>query len=247
MGLTSSGVKVVRLLRREGPLGLARRGLSRLQDLLLLPPRIKRVPSDAALDVLLDFVFSTPAIAPMQVRSEVRALCEIVRAKRPTTVLEIGTARGGTLFLWCRLADPSATIISADLPEGRYGGGYGEWRVHIYQAFSLPNQRLHLLRADSHDVSTRYRIEQILHGRPLDFLFIDGDHSLNGVSRDWEMYSPLMARDGIVAFHDIVTHPPEQDCHVDKFRNYIKGGFRHRELVEHCNQGWAGIGVIWID
>lgn len=247
MELTSPGVKVVRLLRREGPLGLARRGLSRLHDLLLLPPRIKRVPSDAALDVLLDFVFSTPAIVPMQVRSEVRALCEIVRAKRPKTIVEIGTAGGGTLFLWCRLADPSAIIISVDLPGGRYGGGYAKWRGRIYRAFSLPNQRLYLLRADSHDVSTQRRIEQILHGRRLDFLFIDGDHSLDGVSRDWEMYSPLMARDGIVAFHDIVRHPPEQDCHVDKFWDYIKGRFPHRELVEHRNQGWAGIGVIWID
>jgi len=48
-----------------------------------------------------------------------------------------------------------------------------------------------------------------LNGEPLDFLFIDGDHTYEGVKRDFEMYSPLVRNGGIIAFHDIVKHPPE--------------------------------------
>jgi len=42
-----------------------------------------------------------------------------------------------------------------------------------------------------------------------DFLFIDGDHTYEGVEGDFEMYSPLVRRGGIIAFHDIVPGPPE--------------------------------------
>jgi hypothetical protein len=38
---------------------------------------------------------------------------EVARLK-PATVLEIGTAKGGTLFLWGQLAGPDAHLISVD-------------------------------------------------------------------------------------------------------------------------------------
>lgn len=37
---------------------------------------------------------------------------------------------------------------------------------------------------------------------PFDFVFIDGDHSFDGLRRDWEAWRPLIDFNGIVAFHD---------------------------------------------
>ena len=37
---------------------------------------------------------------------------------------------------------------------------------------------------------------------PVDFVFIDGDHSYEGLQGDWEAWSPLVAVRGIVALHD---------------------------------------------
>jgi predicted O-methyltransferase YrrM len=48
------------------------------------------------------------------------------------------------------------------------------------------------------------KIEGILKGRKVDFLFIDADHSYEGVKKDFEMYSPLVRKGGIIAFHDII-------------------------------------------
>lgn len=37
----------------------------------------------------------------------------------------------------------------------------------------------------------------------LDFLFIDGDHNYEGVKKDWDLYSTLLNKGALVAFHDI--------------------------------------------
>ena len=36
----------------------------------------------------------------------------------------------------------------------------------------------------------------------IDFAFIDGDHSYEGVKLDWEVLSPRMTEFGVVVFHD---------------------------------------------
>ena len=48
--------------------------------------------------------------------------------RKPRFLLEIGTARGGTLFLFTRVSSSDALIISVDLPGGLFGGGYPELR-----------------------------------------------------------------------------------------------------------------------
>lgn len=37
----------------------------------------------------------------------------------------------------------------------------------------------------------------------IDLLFIDGDHSIEGVLADWKAYSPLLSEHAIVVMHDI--------------------------------------------
>jgi predicted O-methyltransferase YrrM len=36
----------------------------------------------------------------------------------------------------------------------------------------------------------------------IDFLFIDGDHSYEGVKKDFELYSTLLSDKGIIVIHD---------------------------------------------
>jgi len=180
-----------------------------------------------------------------QVRSEIIRLTEHVRQRQPQTIVEIGTAHGGTLFLWCRLAHPNATIISLDLPGGIHGGGYPYWKTWIYRRFPLATQKLHLLRGDSHSPEMLARLKNLLPGDgKVDFLFIDGDHTYEGVKADFEMYSSLVRPGGLIAFHDICKHPEPLNCHVDRFWQEVKSTHRACELVEDPNQGGFGIGTI---
>jgi len=189
--------------------------------------------------------FAPFSIMPAQVKEEILELLKVLMQYKPRSILEIGTARGGTLFLFSRIASPDAAIISIDLPSGPFGGGYLTWKIPIYHSFALPGQKLSLIRGDSHDLRTLKMVKRILGDRKFDFLFIDGDHTYEGVKKDFEMYGQLVEEGGIIAFHDIVPHPIETGCKVSKFWNEIKISYVHREIVKDWNQGWAGIGVIY--
>ncbi|MBC7867892.1 MAG: class I SAM-dependent methyltransferase [Gloeobacteraceae cyanobacterium ES-bin-316] len=59
-------------------------------------------------------------------------------------------------------------------------------------------EKIVMVRGWSHHVITT--LENII-GK-VDFLFIDGDHNYEGVKKDWLLYSKLLTKNGIVAFHD---------------------------------------------
>ena len=217
-------------------------------SLLLTPYAVLKLKSISSAQEAIEFVFSNSFLAelirPMQVREEIAELVKLVERLRPRTVLEIGTARGGTLFLWTRAAARDATIISIDLPGGLFGGGYPFLRSILYKNLGKDKQRIILLRRDSHDRKTLGIVRDLLGNRLLDFLFIDGDHTYEGVKMDYEMYSPLVRPGGIIAFHDIVPHPSKTRCEVSKFWNEIKTRYNYTEIVKDQTQKWAGIGII---
>ena len=197
---------------------------------------------------LVDFVFSNPIIAPAQVRSELLRFAAIVAELKPSLALEIGTAHGGTLCVISRLSHTSATIISVDMPGGQFGGGYKWFRIPIYKSFPVAAQKLHLIRGDSHDAAIQSRVQnEVCKLRKLDLLFIDGDHSYEGVKADFESYRGLVRSGGVIAFHDIAEHPKETGCEVSRLWNEIKTQHRHEEIVEDPEQGWAGIGILYVD
>jgi|SRR5581483_11101602 len=194
---------------------------------------------------IVDFSLTNPILRPLQVRSEIHRLAEIVADLKPKNLLEIGTCRGGTLCILSRLASPDGNIISLDLPNGEFGGGYKWFHIPIFKAFPYAKQKLHLLRGDSHSAEMANAVRKILGEEKLDLLFIDGDHTYEGVKKDFEDYSKLVRRGGIIALHDIVQHPSDH-CDVSRLWQELKTIYSHEEIVESHNQNWAGIGVLYI-
>jgi len=180
----------------------------------------------------------------LQIKNELQKFIELIAKYHPQVVLEIGTARGGNLFLLTKVSNPNAHLISLDLPGGKYGGGYSRWVGYFLKSFALDTQKISLIRADSHKVSTLNKLKKILKDKLIDVLYIDGDHSYEGVKKDFEMYGPLVKKGGIIAFHDIVIHPPEINCHVNEYWNEIKHNFEYKEIVENWDQKMCGIGII---
>jgi predicted O-methyltransferase YrrM len=164
----------------------------------------------AAIDFATQFRRAKLGIAPLQARQEIEPLLEILRSEEPRTVLEIGTDEGGSLFLWARVASRDAVLISVDLAGGILAG-----RGPLVRALGREGQRVERIKGNSHDPRTFERVKRALGERPVDFLFIDGDHSYEGARSDFETYSRLMRPGGIIALHDIVhTETPGVGVYV---------------------------------
>ena len=176
-------------------------------------------------------------IAPLQVRTELTRLAEIVSAERPRRVLEIGTGSGGTLYALTWAAPPGAQLLSIDLTV------YPTERRLLYRTFA-GGRRVDAWAADSHLEETRDRVAAHFGHEPLDLVFIDGDHTYESVRRDYELYAPLVRAAGIVAFHDIVEGPYEAVGEVPRFWREVRSELASTvELVESWGQGGFGIGV----
>jgi predicted O-methyltransferase YrrM len=185
-----------------------------------------------------------PAIRPQQSTFEFVELAKLVKAQQCKYILEIGTYRGGTLFVFSQVSGTDATVISVDYSTTFIGHFYRAGQMPLFRKFIRKGQSLFLMRKDSHKPETLTSIQKVLQGHPLDFLFIDGDHSYEGARKDFAMYSPLVRSGGLVAFHDI--QPSELPKEVYKFWDEVKGSYTHKEFIDPSGEGKMGIGVLWI-
>ncbi|MFZ5907171.1 MAG: class I SAM-dependent methyltransferase [Nitrospirota bacterium] len=182
--------------------------------------------------------------------TEFSPLISLLKKRKLRTIVEIGTAGGGTLYAWCRIAQPDALLVSIDLPGGPFGGGYPRSDIKKFRRYKKKAQRMYLLREDSHKTATQEKVKKILRDRSIDLLFLDGDHRYSGVKKDFRMYSPLVKKGGLVVLHDILFHPRVRACRVDRFWNEMKCCFRRREFIDREDDRgwgqWGGIGVLYL-
>jgi hypothetical protein len=195
---------------------------------------------------LVEWVFDGKggALAPLQSRAELTEFARLAKGHSPRTVLEIGTARGGTFLVLCRMAADDAKIISIDLPAGLGGGGYPEWKVPILKSFAKPRQTIDLLRVDSHLDETVTRVRNILGDRQLDMIFIDADHSYAGALSDFNRYSQLVRPGGLICLHDVVPNPNSDVIEVDKVWEEVSVGRDAETIRDPANLAGYGIGVL---
>ena len=209
---------------------------------------IKKLNKNYTSESLIDYAFNKNEglIKPFQIKSEILRLLKIIKKEKPKIVIEIGTAGGGTLFLISKSIPEDSLIISIDLPGGSFGYGYPKIKMRLFKSFSRPKQKMYLIRADSHKTDTLRKVKKILNNKSVDFLFIDGDHSYEGVKKDFEMYSPLVKKAGIIGFHDIAVSKKELNIGVKDFWDQIKNDYENEEIIEDWNQLKRGIGIIKI-
>lgn len=162
----------------------------------VVPDRLRDSPRLRALAV------GSGLVPPRRMHSdeEAAALAELARDR--DVAVEIGVYEGSSALVLCaalpleselHLIDPftanptllpgwrateSATKRVVERARRRRGGPGVHWHVELN--------------------------EQTAAGwsRPVDLVFVDGDHSEAGCRTDWELWSPLVAPGGVVAFHD---------------------------------------------
>jgi cephalosporin hydroxylase len=206
----------------------------------------KSLEQALTLDEKVDLALSSTFFPAQQKRAEILALLQLLQEVKPTRICEIGTAAGGTLALLCQVAASEARVLSIDI-------GYRPEQIAANTRLAMRGQQVKCLAADSHAAETLHEVKDWLGGAKLDFLFIDGDHSFEGVSSDFALYRPLVRADeGIVAFHDIVPDfktrfgivTTADVGEVPKFWSQLKMEATTSEFVEDPEQDGMGIGVV---
>jgi predicted O-methyltransferase YrrM len=125
----------------------------------------------------------------------------LARSLKPEICVEIGSARG-----------KSACAVGLALRRNGRGRLYAidphcatEWN-DTQSVETLPIITENLRKAGVTDVVEVVRktsTEAARHWKhKIDLIFIDGDHSYEGVKRDWELFLPHLNTFGVVAFHD---------------------------------------------
>jgi predicted O-methyltransferase YrrM len=127
--------------------------------------------------------------------------------------VEIGVFEGATTAMLARAIKPAGGRLYAVDPffRGRSGVCWSELIARAEVRRSGASEVVEFVRALSTEASRRIAGE-------FDFVFIDGDHSLDGIKRDWADWSGRIAPGGIIALHD--TRVPDYNPSVGQLGSY---------------------------
>ncbi len=180
--------------------------------------------------------------APVEIyqwEEEFEQLLDVYRDRQPKRVLEIGTYHGGTLYHWLQNAVPGTTVVSVDSYAVRVDNR------HLYTEWCPEGVDVVAIAGDSHDPAT---VKDVSALEPYDWVWIDAGHRYLEVSKDWDLYTPMVHEGAVVCLHDIRpasrNHP---EIEVSQLWREIKamGLFETREILGH-NVDWGGIGIVYV-
>jgi predicted O-methyltransferase YrrM len=190
------------------------------------------------------YKFADRNLGISQLPDEVLAFHAFLRTMSPRVALEIGTYSGGHVCMLSRTLPTLTALIGVDLHVRHKA---------LIRRLAPAGLNVQLLDGDSHSLPTRQEIEHALDGRRMDVLFIDGDHSYEGVRTDYETYGDLVRDGGVIAFHDIVEdyehrfgrkHMGNVAGEVPRFWKELKSHGQAQEFVSDPEQDGYGIGVL---
>lgn len=181
---------------------------------------------------------------------EFQELLEDYITLNPSKIIEIGSLYGWTLQHFIHYGQDNSTVVAIDLPVRNFVGPY-DWRVEKQERnykeewpkwAKAKKCKLYLIPDSSQKPQTVQKTKDIFKEERVDFLFIDGDHTYQGVKMDFELYSPLVKKGGIVAFHDIGKN---EEGGVYNLWQELKQNYKHKEFLYEANNE-KGIGAIWL-
>ena len=172
------------------------------------------------------------------------ALYGLVRAQHPSVIVEIGSARGRStcaLALACKkngdghvyAIDPHTVNPWTEI--GTQGATEPFLRARL-RDYGL-EQWCEVITATSAEAAKSWTTK-------IDLLFIDGDHSFEGVRTDFELFRSWLAPNALVVFHDTAWdyyEPPQGQAHPGDLKEKLAtmGVPRYMEILK--SEGYRSI------
>jgi predicted O-methyltransferase YrrM len=179
-----------------------------------------------------------------QKKQEFLTMLEYIEQALPEkkNCFEVGAYDGGTTVGFLNLFDSVVTVDIEPRPTWAFiKENYPDWIS---------------LKANTHNpILLRYTRNL---NRQYDFIFIDGDHSAEGVEMDFLIYKQFLKPGGIIGFHDIIMSRFHEanNCYVHEFWQRYKSQYEHLEIIYNgsdyagefaskcSNQDWGGVGLL---
>lgn len=133
--------------------------------------------------------------------------------------LEIGSNYGGTTVGLCNLFE---NVITIDINHS--------------SNFDLIKQKYNTYSYIIGDSKSNTTIEYLKSlNIKFDFIFIDGDHSYEGVKSDYYKYKQFLNDDGYIAFHDIVESEENKNNNINVYQFWSELKNEYNEIHEFIN------------
>lgn len=174
----------------------------------------------------------------------------LIRLIRASRVLAIGS-KYGYIPAVCAMAckDNKAGVV--DFVDASYDytkwpqdknhwGGVGFWnkKVDVKKHFGKMELNKHI----KFYLMTSKNFAQSTKNQKWDYIYIDGDHSYEGVKKDFNLFYPRLKNGGYLLFHDIYTKDlGELDYGVNIFWEEIKTSGKYQTMEF---SGKIGLGMI---
>ena len=171
----------------------------------------------------------------------------IIVLNESKTIVEIGVATASTTKYLCE----AASII------GGHVYGYDLWETHGLQnqfsAFSTKEMcenylnshgfnNFELTKINSKTDEFKKLIKE--KHESIDFAFIDGCHSYDGIKNDFDVVYPLLSDNGIIAFHDTLRIDGCREFIIDLRTKYNDGTFDIVDFPWGNNERRVGITLL---
>jgi len=149
------------------------------------------------MSVMQHFALWAVGLAKAETRtSEDERACLVRFASRKRLLAEIGVWHGVTTYCLRRAMASDGVLFCIDpFPPGRLG--FSAQRIIARSELSRirNGQLIRWIRASGREAGLGHDLEK---DGPIEFLFIDGDHTYEALRDDWQAWSPLIASGGIV-------------------------------------------------
>jgi hypothetical protein len=116
----------------------------------------------------------------------------LARYRKARNIFEFGTFTGRSTYYFTH-ATPETHVITLDLPPG--------------PSRTIPDVGLYFIGSDREDRITQLltdsrKFDPAPFEKKMDFIFVDGDHSYEGVKNDTEKAFKMLAPGGVILWHD---------------------------------------------